>query len=242
MPKILIIDTETTGFAEPVEPIEVAWVQLDAGPMASDLDLSLDLTGKFVQRYQPSQPISFGAMATHHITEDDLVGCPPSTDFALPEETAFLIGHNIDFDWNVIGKPDVPRICTLALSRRLWPDEMGHSLGAMMYRLLDEKKEARDLLKDAHSAYQDVLLTRLLLKHILQKMPKVRTWERLWEASERARIPVTMPFGKHKGTAIADLPADYCDWLLKQTDMDPYVLMAVRKRGTQPYAKSESGA
>ncbi len=238
MPKILIIDTETTGFAEPVEPIEVAWVQLNDGPMSSDLDLSLDLMGRFVQRYQPSQPISFGAMATHHITEDDLAGCPPPTDFVLPEETTFLIGHNIDFDWNVIGKPDVPRICTLTLSRRLWPDEMGHSLGAMMYRLLDEKEEARELLKDAHSAYQDVLLTRILLKHILQKMPKVRTWERLWEASERARIPVNMPFGKHKGTAIADLPADYCDWLLKQTDMDPYVLTAVRKRGTQPCANS----
>jgi exodeoxyribonuclease X len=230
MSQVLIIDTETTGFTEPVEPIEVAWAQLDAGPINSDLDLALDLMGKFDQRYKPSQPISFGAMATHHITDADLADCPPPTDFALPEDTTFLVGHNIDFDWNVIGKPDVPRICTLALSRRLWPDEMGHSLGAMMYRLLEDKDEAKDLLKDAHSAYQDVLLTRILLQHILEKMPKVRTWERLWEASERARIPVTMPFGKHKGIAIADLPADYCDWLLKQTEMDPYVLVAIRQR------------
>lgn len=230
MSKVLIIDTETTGFTEPVEAVEVAWAQLDAGPISNDLDLALDLTGRFAQRYKPSQPISFGAMATHHITDEDLADCPPPTDFVLPADTTFLVGHNIDFDWNVIGKPDVPRICTLALSRRLWPDEMGHSLGAMMYRLIDDKDEVKDLLKNAHSAYQDVLLTRILLRHILEKMPKVRTWERLWEASERARIPVTMPFGKHKGTAIADLPADYCDWLLKQTDMDPYVLVSVRQR------------
>lgn len=241
MSKILIIDTETTGFTEPVEPIEVAWVQLDDGLISNDLDLALDLMGRFDQRYKPTQPISFGAMATHHITEEDLEDCPPSADFALPEDTTFLIGHNIDFDWKAIGKPDVPRICTLALSRRLWPDEMGHSLGAMMYRLL-HKDEAKDLLRNAHSAYQDVLLTRILLQHILEKMPKVRTWERLWEASERARIPVTMPFGKHKGTAIADLPADYCDWLLKQTDMDPYVLVAVRQRGTTPHANRCSRA
>lgn len=228
MSQVLIIDTETTGFIEPVEAVEVAWAQLDAGLITPDLDLA----GKFQQRYKPDQPISFGAMSTHHITDADLVNCPPSAGFVLPDDTTFLVGHNIDFDWNVIGKPDVPRICTLALSRRLWPDEMGHSLGAMMYRLLEDKEEARDLLKNAHSAYQDVLLTRILLQHILERMPKVRTWERLWEASERARIPVTMPFGKHKGTAIADLPADYCDWLLKQSDMDPYVLTAVRQRGT----------
>ncbi len=100
----------------------------------------------------------------------------------------------------------------------------------MMYRLLD-KGEAKELLKNAHSAYHDVLMTKILLHKILERMPKVRTWERLWDASERARVPVVMPFGKHKGTAIADLPDDYCDWLLKQNDMDPYLLVALRGRG-----------
>ena len=89
MSQVLIIDTETTGFTEPVEPIEVAWAQLDAGPINPDLDLALDLMGRFDQRYKPSQPISFGAMATHHITDADLADCPPSTDFALPENTTF---------------------------------------------------------------------------------------------------------------------------------------------------------
>ena len=187
MSQVLIIDTETTGFTEPVEAVEVAWVQLDAGPISQDLHLA----GQFTQRYKPSRPISFGAMATHHITEEDLADCPPFSAFALPEDTTFLVGHNIDFDWSIIGKPGIPRICTLALSRSLWPDEMGHSLGAMMYRLLKNNDEARDLLKNAHSAYQNVLLTRILLQHILEKMPKVRTWEMLWEASERVRIPGT---------------------------------------------------
>ncbi|MBU2749888.1 3'-5' exonuclease [Acidithiobacillus thiooxidans] len=228
MGNILIIDTETTGFTEPVEPIEIAWVQLQAEPM-SDLEAACTVVESFEQRYQPSGPIAFGAMATHHITGEDLLDCPPPDDFVVPAETAFLIGHNIDYDWNVIGQPDIPRICTLALSRRLWPDDLGHSLGAMMYRLL-EKEKAKSLLQDAHSAYYDVLMTRILLQKILEKMPKVRTWQRLWEASERARIPVTMPFGKHKGLPIGELPDDYCEWIFKQSDMDTYLLKALRMR------------
>jgi len=98
-----------------------------------------------------------------------------------------------------------------------------------MYRLLDKEK-AKSLLQDAHSAYYDVLMTRVLLQKILEKMPKVRTWQRLWEASERARIPVIMPFGKHKGLPIGELPDDYCEWLFKQSDMDPYLLKALRMR------------
>jgi exodeoxyribonuclease X len=39
-----------------------------------------------------------------------------------------------------------------------------------------------------------------------------------------------MTFGKHKGTAIADLPQSYVDWFLKQADVDKYLEIALRKR------------
>lgn len=230
MGRVLIIDTETTGFTDPVEPIEIAWVCMHAESLAS-LDDALSISESFESRYKPDGPISYGAMATHHITNEDLEGCPHHSTFSLPPDTLFLVGHNIDYDWNVIGQPEVPRICTLALARRLWPDDLGHSLGAMMYRLASPH-EARELLKNAHSAYHDVLMTHILLRKIMGRMPKVRTWQRLWEASERARIPVIMPFGKHKGMPIADLPQDYCDWLLRQSDMDHYLLQAIRLRGS----------
>jgi hypothetical protein len=32
--------------------------------------------------------------------------------------------------------------------------------------------------------------------------------------------PQVMTFGKHKGVAIADIPADYNRWLLGQADVD----------------------
>ena len=46
--------------------------------------------------------------------------------------------------------------------------------------------------------------------------------------SELARIPTVMTFGKHKGTPIKDVPADYKRWLLGQADIDPYLQKALR--------------
>jgi exodeoxyribonuclease X len=54
------------------------------------------------------------------------------------------------------------------------------------------------------------------------------TWEDVWKVSEIARIPAVMSFGKHKGTPIKDIPADYKEWLLKQTDIDPYLFKALK--------------
>lgn len=53
-------------------------------------------------------------------------------------------------------------------------------------------------------------------------------WEALWVISEKARIPTIMPFGKHKGVAIKDVPADYKRWLMKQPDTDQYLLKAIQ--------------
>jgi exodeoxyribonuclease X len=36
-----------------------------------------------------------------------------------------------------------------------------------------------------------------------------------------------MPFGKHKGMLLADVPSDYKQWLLTQGDRDPYLRKAL---------------
>ncbi|MDR1529456.1 MAG: 3'-5' exonuclease [Burkholderiales bacterium] len=173
--KVIIIDTETTGLVEP-EAIEVAYCSVDGDFV------------EFIQRYQPSKPISLGAKATHHILDSELVDCPPSGTFRLPPETEYIIGHNVDFNWTVIGKPDVKRICTQALSRMLWPDLDSYSLGAMMYFVTDEVI-ARELLKNAHSALQDVRNCCVLLDRIFSeiKIDMNETMDKIWEISERAR-------------------------------------------------------
>src|SRR5690625_4953576 len=121
----LLFDTETIGTKDS-EIIEAAWLKL------SD-PVNLTVVDTFEQRYRPSKPIELGALATHHIYDEELVSCPPSDSFSLPADTRFLIGHNIDYDWMVAGKPSVKRICTLALARYFYPEIDSHSQSALLY-------------------------------------------------------------------------------------------------------------
>lgn len=214
----IILDTETTGFEEP-QPVEVAYLVLEGTAPAVAVS-------QFRQLYKPSKPISLGALATHHILDEDLESAPPYTDFRLPAGTEYLIGHNVDFDWLAIGKPEVKRIDTCCLSRKLWPAADSHALGALLY--LISRSTASMLLRDAHSAAQDASNCPLLLNAILKQHGDPATWEAVWNLSEAARIPDVMPYGKHKGMRIADVPADYKAWLLRQPDVDPYLVSALR--------------
>lgn len=213
-----IFDCETTGLNEP-ELIEAAWLEL-----SSILPITLVGDG-FNQQYKPSKPIEIGALATHHIMDEDLVNCPPSSSFSLPDGTQYLIGHNIDFDAAVIGNPDVKRICTLALARKAWPELGSHTQSALMYFLY--RAHAREKLKNAHSAKADVLICASILKALVKHFG-ITAIEGLYEASELARIPTHMSFGKHKGCALTELPADYKRWLVGQSDLDPYLRAALQ--------------
>lgn len=216
----VILDTETTGTDAP-EVVEVCYLPIN-------IHGSILEPGRFIGRFKPSKTIALGALAAHHILDEELVSCPPSSSFKLPDGTQYIIGHKVDFDWEAIGKPDVKRIDVFAMCRSLWPTADSHTQGAMMYML--ERERARMLLREAHSAAADVMNCRTILLHVLTAMrPLVcENFEDLWETSERMRVPTVMSFGKHKGMAIKDLPRDYRAWMLRQPDMDEYVLRAVR--------------
>lgn len=219
-----IFDSETTGFNDP-HLVEAAYLQLSAVA-------GLQVAAEFLQRYKPGKPIELGALATSHILDEELVDCPEHTEFQLPSEIEYLIGHNIDYDWGVIGRPEIKRICTAALSSRLWPEADSHSQSAMIY--LHYRDQAPCLLRNAHAALDDVKNCRLLLIKILGALAvelgrPVADWEELWTISEDALIPTVIGFGKHRGTKFSDLPADYRRWLLNQPDLDPFVRKALMR-------------
>lgn len=222
----IILDTEThtlNGL-----PIEIAYapIQIEAGK------LSLDREKMFDQLYSiGNEKISFGSMAVHHILESELIGQPNFSDFELPPETTYIIGHNIDYDIRTIqhsgvDTTNIKAICTLALSRLVWPDAEAHNISALIYMISKGSAKAREMLKGAHRADADIILTANILMHLIHHL-KIQTIEELFEASEDARIPRTINFGKHRGTAISELPADYVQWLLRQEDLDPYLRKAL---------------
>lgn len=219
-----IFDSETTGLNEP-HLVEAAWLKMESIS-------SVAVTAEFIQRYKPGKPIELSALATSHILDEELVGQPPHTEFSLPSDLVYMIGHNVDYDWRVVGEPDVKRICTKALSIMLWPSADSHSQSSMIY--MHYRAEAKRLLRNAHAALDDVKNCRLLLVKILDALAEqhgrpVSDWEELWEISENERIPTVIGFGKHKGMAIADLPADYKRWLLNQADLDPFMRKALSR-------------
>tara|TARA_B110000444_G_C18662507_1_gene511428 strand:+ start:82 stop:741 length:660 start_codon:yes stop_codon:yes gene_type:complete len=212
MTEAVIFDTETTGRKDPVL-IEAAWLKLKSiSPFRLD--------SSFCQRYNPGKPIELGALATHHIYDEELITCPPANSFKLPDNTEYIIGHNIDYDWNVIGQPNIRRICTLALARKVWQNIDAYSQSALLYYI--HRSNARDILKNAHSAETDVKICASILEKICIEL-KISSFENLWEISEDARTPTVMPFGKHKGTLITDIPMDYKKWLLSQDNIDSYL-------------------
>lgn len=219
-----IFDSETTGLNEP-QLVEAAWLKVENIS-------SLAVSAEFIQRYKPGKPIELSALATSHILDEELEGHAPHTDFQLPTDLVYMIGHNVDYDWRVVGEPEVKRICTKALSTMLWPSADSHSQSSMIY--MHYRAEAKSLLQNAHAALDDVKNCRLLLVKILDALAEqlgrhVSGWEDLWEISENARIPTVIGFGKHKGMAIADLPSDYKRWFLNQADLDPFMRKALSR-------------
>lgn len=222
----VILDTETTGIGEEDKVIEFACTSIIPHLTLADID-DVSIADA---RFSSDRAISFGAMATHHIIDADLAGLRPFPGFDESRGIVYIIAHNVDFDWRMIKEPKVLRICTLALARWLWPDLDSHSLGALVYYLSADKAEARSRLRAAHSAKADVeSLLDIVLPAILARLPHVKTWPDLWDASEIARIPTIMPFGKHYKTPIAEVPSGYKRWLLDQPDVDPYLRIALRK-------------
>ena len=221
--RVAFIDTETTGTGENDQVIEVAYIVCDSEYVCD----SVQVVGEH-QRYKPTVPIKFGAMATHHIIEEDLEGEPEFSTFKMPENISYLIGHNVDFDWKMLGKPDIPRICTLALARYMHPQLDSHTQSALAYALSADKNKARLAVAKAHSAVDDVKVNIWLLHELAGEMRL--TWTQMWELSEKARVPTHMRFGKHKGAEIKDLEIGYAYWLLRQPDLDPYLATALKKR------------
>lgn len=245
---VYILDTETTGRDEGRQIVEAAWLRLksiddmfDEVGEGNTIPEHLTVAESFCSRYWPSCPISFGSMAVHHILPEELGGCAPSETFSLPQCCRYLAGHSIDFDWHAIGKPDIKRICTHAMSQHIWPDADSHSQSALLYMLNGATVNQRRLLKGAHGALVDVENNLALLEHILLAKPEIRTWSALWEFSEEARVPIYAPLKRWEGVKLVDMDDGAVNWCLNQDWLDPYFRVGLERVMEARYAEPEPG-
>ena len=219
MSTAIIFDTEVNGFRHK-ECIELAHAHV------TDEFGHIQVSDPITERFRPEHPMEAGAAAIHGITLDELQECRKSHTAEIPQSD-FVIGHNVDFDCEVLGIMFRRRICTLALCKHLWPVFEQHTLAAMYLELNGITAENVHRIKQAHSATADVEILANILAHILTETG-ITSLADLHRLSEVARIPTVWTFGMHKGKLISETPRDYIRWMMRQSDVDPYLMKALK--------------
>jgi exodeoxyribonuclease X len=205
--RFFVCDTETTGPTPQDKVVELAFVELDADLQVLDRQHSL---------IDPQRAISASASGVHGITYDMLTEQPTLDEFfsvlygSLLTGNVVFIAHNAQFDLRYL-KPYIPtlaaEVCTLRLARKYFPRAENHKLSTLMYEL----GLARGT---THRADGDVDTTVGLLRKIVEVSGKSIT--QLAEDSAQPEFVAVMPFGKHKGLPVRDVPRGWFTWLLKQ--------------------------
>ena len=218
--QIVFLDTETTGKGDDSRLVQLCWKIADQ-PANSLL-------------VKPPTQISFGAMATHHITEK-MVESKSSFHEATDDsgksikavvqdvlDNSILVAHNAKFDIAVLEREGLRvgrRICTLKVAQRLF-DEPEYKLQYLRYKFGLEIPEG----VVAHDAVGDVIVLEELFNHLTSHIS-------IPEMEELTSLPVLLRrigFGKHKGEEFKDLPLDYLSWLYQQTDIDEDLLYTLK--------------
>jgi len=234
---VLIFDTEQTD-RKNGEIIEAAWLRLQPGadiigPDPALICRPLAIAKRFCERYKPSKPTTFGALAVHSILPSELEQCQPSSEFKLPDDTAYIVAHNADFDWKAAGAPPaIKRIDTCAIAEHLWPDADSHGQVALIYMLLGATESTRDMVRDAHSALADVHLNLALLGEILNLKPEITTWAQLHAFSEECRVPLFCPFKRWEGQRLEEMDDGAINWCLNQSFVHaehPYLVIGLKR-------------
>ena len=170
LPPFTVFDTETTGL-DPFKGhkiIELAGVRIENGEILDDQT--------FVQLVNPEREIPWEAKQVNKINDEEVKNAP-TIDQVLPQFLEFaqgsiLIAHNAIFDMSFLraekelcwGFVDLPEcLCTMQLSRTLYPAEFYHNLDALAARLSLQMPKAR------HRALPDVLLTAQALLKMMEE-------------------------------------------------------------------------
>lgn len=211
-----IIDTETCGFEGGI--VEIASV---------DVMPDGDIVNPMSDYVKPDRPITFSAMAAHHITED-MVADKPEIDSVCGryQGADFLVAHNAKFDRGVLPEMGCNWLCTYKLSARFWPDLDSHANQYLRYALGLNPWVPEHL--HAHRALYDCYVTAALFWRI--KTESGWSPEEMLEISNQPILLRACRIGKHRGKTFEDIAKEdrgYLSWILT-TDMDEDIKFTAR--------------
>lgn len=220
----VIADTETTGLNGPAIEIALREICPDTLETLGECQSLIDPGKEF--------PIEPGAQAVHGISDamvadaptlDEFLTVPGYLDDRFAGRDIVLIAHNASFDvkrLNRIGNI-VACICTLFHSRQLIGTETPN------HKLPTLREHFGFPVNEAHRAMADVATTHRLLRELMGRAGR-RTLRDFYATQETTVH--RMPFGKHRGELMMDLPKAYLQWLKKECpDLDPNLRKSVEK-------------
>lgn len=201
----IFYDTETTGVrADKDRIVEIAAYD----PINNK---------SFEKLVNPQCPIPKEASAIHHITDEMVKECPDFSQIGREfvdfcEGEVVLIAHNNDgfdihflrneFGRHGIQMPNWQFLDSLKWARRYRPDLPRHTLQFLreVYQIAEN---------NAHRALDDVIV----LHQVFMSMVDDLDIETILKLVNKPREIQHMPFGKHQGVLLKDVPRDYIKWL-----------------------------
>lgn len=228
--QFLILDTETTGIEDG------RLLQLAFKLFETDGDLK-EVKQTYSGLFKPPVPIEIGAMATHHIDEDDVKDEKPFAGSHMQKRmnelctSSFSVIHNAKFDVGVLNRENVEvkyPICTLKLAKYLFPDMESHALQYLRYALNLNSETLKACV--AHDALGDVSVLEEVFKHIYGLMVAENDGDVKKAVTEMVMIssrPVLIKmcrFKKHKDKEWAQVAKDdrgYLEWLHGEESKKP---------------------
>ncbi len=224
---LIFLDTETTGTAPGQDHMIQLAYKVENGETVDEL-------------FTPPSPISFEAMAVHHITQKQLEGKPIFQDSEHFQKLSdllqdhILVAHNAAFDMGVLRGEKVftkHYICTFKVAHQYLENDIngkplsGRSLQYLRYALdLDEMELT------AHDALSDIIVLEKLfyklyelLKQELKTEDREQILAHMQDISSKPILLKKIRFGKHRGKTfaeIAETDLSYLEWLSKQSELD----------------------
>jgi DNA polymerase III, epsilon subunit and related 3''-5'' exonucleases len=226
--KLVVVDTETTGLEKTDQVVELAIVSLIVHPKRAFEVKSYSTLVK------PTCPVSSGARAVHHISDEELADAPTMerllelyelvgggmTEF---QDADIIAGHFLEFDLRMLRQSGVPdsilpakKLCTLACARHLWPDAPKHSNQFLRYHLgLDVPSiDGKEGLP--HRALPDATVTTWMLLEML----KTHELDDLVALSSKQVLLKNVTRGSYAGRTWESMDIGYLRWVLKKNFSD----------------------
>ena len=255
---IYVCDTETVGKdAGPNRIVELAMIPVYIADPEKSGPIEIKIDEAFESFVKPGEPISFGAMATHHVTEAEVASAPSLGDALLASplvslpKPPVLVAHNAAFDagfledglsrmpWSVSDVTKAYWLDTWRSARHVLKGVQGYSNQSLRYELgLNHPSLAPG---GAHRALSDALVTALLLERLLA----LKSLRELCAVQNEPILIEQFGFGKHRGQPMSEVPADYLRWLWLKSDMGKdekfTAEMEIRRRNSTAPLHVDSG-